>query len=434
MTHAHPSGKAQFSELGLAPALLAVLERLEFTVPTPIQTKAIPIAVTGKDIIGIAQTGTGKTLAFVLPLLQQVSRTKKRGLVILPTRELALQIDETFRKVGDSFGLRSALVIGGGSMSRQREALGRNPHVIIGTPGRMIDHLQQGTLRLHNIGILVLDEADRMLDMGFAPQITRILQHLPKERQTLLFSATMPPSIVTIAARHMKMPVRVEVARSGTIVERVEQEFFVVQKQQKNRLLDRLLSEYTGAVLVFSRTKHGARKIARAVRAMGHSVAELHSSLSLPKRRKSLEGFKNGTYRVLVATDIAARGIDVTDIELVMNYDVPEDPEWYVHRVGRTARAGKPGHAVSFITPDQRGKLRDIERLIRASLRVSPLPELPPERAGMPQPSPFERSWSAAPHRRSGPHSRDLRRSPRGRFHGSGHNHSRRQKHIRRDG
>ena len=378
--HTAPAADSGFTSLGIAPSVLAVLDRLRFTVPTPIQARAIPLALAGKDLIGIAQTGTGKTLAFAVPILQHVARKKQRGLVLLPTRELATQVDEMVRAVGASFGLRTALMIGGASMHGQVTALQRVPHVLIGTPGRIIDHLQQGTLNLKNIGILVLDEADRMLDMGFAPQLAKILQHVPRERQTLLFSATMPPSIVQIAARHMRMPVRVEVAPSGTVAARVHQDLFIVRKEDKNRLLEKLLAESPGTMLVFVRTKHGAKRVCRLLRDHGHAVAEIHSNLSLPQRRKSLAGFKTGTYRVLVATDIAARGLDVQNIAVVINYDMPQDPHDYVHRIGRTARAGREGQAITFVTPDQRGKIGGIERLVRSSLRIAPLPELPPER------------------------------------------------------
>lgn len=369
-----------FSNLGLAPNLLAVLERNNFTVPTPIQHKAIPIAIQGKDVMGIAQTGTGKTLAFSLPMLQQIAQTKKRGLVILPTRELAIQVDKTLQNLGKDFGLRRALLIGGASMNLQLNEIRRNPHVVIGTPGRIIDHIERGSLNLRGIGVLVLDEADHMLDMGFAPQIKRILQGVPKERQTMLFSATMPPEIVRIASSYMKIPVRVEIAPPGTVIELIEHELFVVQKDQKNRLLDKILDDYIGTILIFSRTKHGAKKICRAIRAMSHTAAEIHSNLSLAQRRKSLDGFKTGEYRILVATDIAARGIDVTNIELVINYDLPDNLDDYVHRVGRTGRAGKVGKAISFVTPDQRGKIRGIEKLVKSTLNISPLPQLPKAR------------------------------------------------------
>ncbi len=381
-SHSSMSG---FSSLGLVPSILAVLERLKFTIPTPIQEKAIPVAIAGNDVVGIAQTGTGKTLAFALPMLQRISQTKKKGLVMLPTRELAIQVDEAFTQLAGSFGIRTAILIGGASMHYQLTQLKKNPHVIIGTPGRIMDHLQQKTLNLQEVGILVLDEADRMLDMGFAPQLKQIMRHVPKERQTMLFSATMPAEIMQIAAAHMKMPVRVEVAQQGTVVERLDQEMFIIDRKHKDQLLEKLLQEYKGTVLVFSRTKYGAKKICRVVRHMGHTAAEIHSNLSLSQRKRSLAGFKSGDFRVLVATDIAARGIDVTNIELVVNYDLPESSEDYVHRVGRTGRAGKPGKAISFITPDQRHKLRAIERLIRMSILISPVPQLPPQRA----PSPY---------------------------------------------
>jgi ATP-dependent RNA helicase RhlE len=378
MSHESKAEGLNFSSLGLSPKLLDTLARLKFTTPTPIQHQAIPVGVQGKDVIGIAQTGTGKTLAFSLPLLMQIAQTKKMGLILLPTRELAAQVDDMLYKIGYAFGLRRAMLIGGASMSYQLDLLKKNPHIIIGTPGRVNDHLERGSLKLNNVGVVVLDEADRMLDMGFAPQIKKILQHVPKERQTMLFSATMPAGIVQIAAQYMKLPVRVEVARAGSVAAKIVQELFIVPKEQKNRLLDKLLAEYNGTALVFSRTKYGAKRICKTVRGMGHTAAEIHSNLSLSQRRRSLEGFKKGQYRVLVATDIAARGIDVTDIELVINFDLPDNPEDYVHRVGRTGRAGKVGRAITFITPDQKGKIRLIERLVKEPLKVSPLPELQP--------------------------------------------------------
>ncbi len=379
-TPQNPQEGGSFYGLGIAPKLLEVLDRLKFTVPTPIQQKCIPIAIEGKDIIGIAQTGTGKTLAFGVPMVQRLAQVKGRGLIILPTRELALQVDETLQQIGRSIGLRTAVIIGGASMVRQVQMLARNPHIIVGTPGRIIDHLNQKSLGLNDVRVLVLDEADRMLDMGFAPQIRRILTVVPKERQTMLFSATMPEDIVRIASTHMQLPLRVEIARSGSTPERVEQELFVVKQDQKLRLLESLLAEYHGSVLVFTRTKFGARKICHAVVGIGHRAAEIHSNRSLNQRREALDGFKSGKYRVLIATDIAARGIDVTGIELVINYDLPEDPEDYVHRIGRTGRAGRSGHAISFAMPDQGSVVRDIEKLVRTSLPISRLPQLPPER------------------------------------------------------
>lgn len=369
-----------FYGLGIAPKLLQILDQVGYTVPTPIQMQSIPVALQEKDVMGIAQTGTGKTLAFGIPLIQRLAQTKGIGLVVLPTRELALQVDETLKKIGTPIGLRTAVLIGGASMKLQMDALKKKPHVLIVTPGRMIDHLDQRTVALDRVSVLVLDEADRMLDMGFEPQIKRILQHVPKDRQTLLFSATMPKEIVAIASKYMKMPVRVEIAPAGTAAERVTQEVIFVGKEEKTRLLQKILDEHTGTVLVFSRTKYGAKKIARAVRGMGHTSAELHSDRSLAQRKAALEGFKRGTYRVLVATDIAARGIDVTGIELVVNFDLPDQSEDYVHRIGRTGRAGRAGHAISFATPDQQRDVRDIERLLRTQLPVAKLPELPAAR------------------------------------------------------
>jgi ATP-dependent RNA helicase RhlE len=397
------SNQPSFYGLGIAPKLMDAIVRLRFSAPTPIQLKAIPVAMEGKDLIGIAQTGTGKTLAFGVPMLQRLAQVKGRGLVLLPTRELALQVDAMLHTVGKPVGLRTAVLIGGASMYNQIKALGKNPHVLIATPGRLLDHMEQKQVKLGDIRILVLDEADRMLDMGFAPQINRILAAVPRERQTMLFSATMPGAIVSIATRHMRLPVRVEVARSGATIERTTQEMFVVGKNQKDRLLEKLLSEFRGSVLVFTRTKHAAKKLARGVKAMGHTAADIHSNRSLAQRRDALEGFKTGKYRVLVATDIAARGIDVTGIELVVNYDLPGTAEDYVHRIGRTGRAGQPGHAIAFATPDQERDVRAIERLIRASLRVRPLPnDLPAARVeprSEREPHPSRRPYRS-PHRR----------------------------------
>lgn len=369
-----------FSDLGIAPKLLDSLARLQYVVPTPIQQQAIPTAIEGKDLIGIAQTGTGKTLAFGVPMIQRLARVKGRGLVVLPTRELALQVEEALQRVGRSLGLRIAVLIGGASMGLQIKMLQRNPHIIVGTPGRIIDHLNQKTLRLDDARIVVLDEADRMLDMGFAPQIQKIFRTLPSDRQTMLFSATMPPEIIKIATAHMKLPIRIEVAPTGTPAARVTQEIFIIPKEAKVRLLDKLLQGNPVTTLIFTRTKYGAKKLARIVRAMGHASAEIHSNRSLSQRRDALEGFRAGKYRVLIATDIASRGIDVRGIGLVINYDLPENPGDYVHRIGRTARAGAGGHAISFAAPDQRRDLRDIERSIKKSLPISQLPELPPER------------------------------------------------------
>lgn len=363
-----------FYGLGIAPALLESIKRLRFDTPTPIQRQAIPVAIEGKDVIGIAQTGTGKTLAFGIPIIQRLAQVKGQGLVVLPTRELALQVDEVLRRVGKDAGLRTAVLIGGASLLPQRQALLRKPHIVVATPGRLLDHMQQKNIRLDTMYIAVLDEADRMLDMGFLPQIQRILDALPKARQTMLFSATMPPGIMNIAVKHMKLPVRVEMAPSGTIVERVTQELFIVRKEFKFGLLKKVLETHKGPSLIFTRTKHGAKQVMRLIRAAGIDVAEIHSNRSLGQRREALEGFKSGKYRVLIATDIVSRGIDVIGIELVVNYDLPSSPDDYVHRIGRTARAGRGGHAITFAMPEQHREVRAIERFIRKNLPVSATP------------------------------------------------------------
>ncbi len=366
-----------FYGLSIAPALLDKVERLGFKVPTPIQRKAIPIAIEGKDIMGIAQTGTGKTLAFGIPMVQRLAQQKGRGLVLVPTRELALQVRDSLLPFVQVLGMGITVVIGGESMVTQISALRRNPRIIIATPGRLIDHIGQRNVRLDDIHILVLDEADRMFDMGFAPQIERILKVIPKDRQTMLFSATMPAEIVKIASKHMRLPVRTEIAPPGTAAEKVSQEIFVVNKEMKGALLNELLKQYTGPVLLFTRTKRSAHKVTQLLRTAGNAAAEIHSDRSLGQRKEALSGFKSGKYRVLVATDIAARGIDVSGIELVINYDLPDDPENYVHRIGRTGRAGQAGHAITLAAPDQGKDVRNIEKLIKKSIALSEHPRVP---------------------------------------------------------
>ena len=377
LTKSHPTG---FGGLGIAPGLMAAIARLKFTEPTPIQRRSIPVGLEGKDLIAVAQTGTGKTLAFGIPMIQRLAQVKGRGLVLLPTRELALQVSDALQQVGGSLGLRTAVMIGGAPEGPQRKALEKNPRVIIATPGRLLDFLDQKALNLANVQILVLDEADRMLDMGFAPQLNKILRVVPKDRQTMLFSATMPPEILGLAHKHMKLPINIEIAPSGTAPEKVVQEVFFIEREAKSRLLEVILAEYHGPVLVFTRTKHGARKLARHLRNMGFPAVEIHSDRTQGQRTSALAGFKSGKYRVMVATDIAARGIDVVGIELVVNYDLPTATQDYVHRIGRTARAGLGGRAISFATFDQRNDIRDIERLIRTGLSIKQVPSLPFDR------------------------------------------------------
>ena len=397
--------KHKFEELGLSENLLKQLYKLGFEEPTPIQYKAIPAGLKGEDVIGIARTGTGKTLAFSIPMIQNIASGEKVGLVILPTRELALQVDEEIKKIGRYFGIKTAVLIGGASINPQKINLRRKPNIIIATPGRLIDHIQQRTVNLNKVAYLVLDEADRMLDMGFEPQIQKILATIPKERQTMLFSATMPEKIANIAKKYMKTPVRIEVAPAGSTAQNIEQEAYVVGRHDKLSLLNHLLKETEGPVLVFSRTKHGAKKITTKLNQLKHKASEIHSNKSLSQRREALDGFKSGKYRVLIATDIASRGIDVNDIELVVNYDVPDQLDDYVHRIGRTARAGKSGKAVTFVAPEQKRELVKIERMIRMSIPTYRLPDMERLEESYTRPSGSERPRSyghaSSPARRS---------------------------------
>lgn len=410
-------GGQSFHGLGIAPGLLATLQKLQFTTPTPIQVKAIPSGIAGEDLIGVAQTGTGKTLAFGIPMLQRLAQTKGQGLIVVPTRELALQVDVEIRKISFSTGMRTAVLIGGLSMGPQISAIRRGANIIVATPGRLIDHLEHRTISLAKVSCAVLDEADRMLDMGFLPQIKRILDALPRERQTMLFSATMPQEIVKIASTYMKTPLRIEVAPAGTTAERVTQELFIVSNTAKLPLLEHLLKEHKGPTLVFTRTKHGATKITKKLISTGVNAADIHSNKSLGQRREALEGFKRGKYRVLVATDIASRGIDVKGIETVINFDLPTGSDDYVHRIGRTARAGEEGHAISFAMPDQRKEVAAIERLIRSYIPTSPLPSHIASMRGETRPRP---TYTSAPGSHGGarPTGRPAPRPPARRFGG----------------
>lgn len=363
-----------FSGLGIAPKLLEILKDSGFNTPTPIQSQSIPVSLEGKDMVGIAQTGTGKTLAFGIPMIQLIAIHKGMGLVVLPTRELALQVDENLKIIGKKIGLRTAVLIGGEPINNQLKKLKIKPHIIVATPGRLTDHTDRKTVDLSNVKILVLDEADMMLDMGFLPQIKAILKLVPKKRQTMLFSATMPNEIVKIASEYMLLPTRIEVAPAGTSAENVEQELIVLDKASKFEYLKKVLTETKGSVLIFMRTKHAVKTLTKKLAIIGFSAAEIHSNRSLGQRRQALDGFKIGKYRILIATDIAARGIDVKEIELVVNYDLPEKSGDYVHRIGRTARAGKSGKAISFVMPDQLKNVREIEKLINKTLKINKTP------------------------------------------------------------
>jgi len=367
---ASSEAEPKFSDLGISESILGILTKLNLNVPTPIQHQAIPVALTGKDLIGIAQTGTGKTFAFGIPMLQKLALEKGQGLVVVPTRELALQVTESLKKLGTSLGLRLATLIGGEAVDRQLFALRKKPHIIVATPGRLLDFLKRRVVKLDQIKVLVLDEADMMFDLGFAKQVEEIIKQTPATRQTMLFSATMPKEIARLAANHLKLPISIEVSPQGTTVEKVEQEIYIVRPIERFDYLEKIIKEHPGSILVFVRTKHGVKEITKKLVSLGHSATEIHSNLSLNRRRAALDSFKNQKNRILVATDVAARGLDVNGIELVGNYNLPDASADYVHRVGRTGRAGKTGKAISLATPDQLRDIRDIERLINKSLPI----------------------------------------------------------------
>lgn len=356
-----------FHGLGLSDGLLRDLAAAGFSSPTPIQEQAIPPALAGRDIIGCAQTGTGKTAAFVIPMVERLKTLEKggpQGVILAPTRELALQTMTTIEKLGRSRSISATVIVGGADMQAQVRGLKQRPEILVATPGRLLDHMWNGTILLSSIKILVLDEADRMLDMGFAPQINQILHALPEERQTLLFSATLPAELVRLVQASLNNPVQVMIAPSATAADGITQAVYHTSHDAKDNLLLALLEADQGSVLIFTRTKHRADRLGRMLGKIGHRVAVLHGGRSLSQRRSALGGFRRGTFRVLVATDIAARGIDVAHIGHVINFDLPNCPEDYVHRIGRTARMKRTGRATSFVTREDQRQLRDIERLL----------------------------------------------------------------------
>ncbi|MFH0915087.1 MAG: DEAD/DEAH box helicase [bacterium] len=359
-----------FSDLGLQPGLLKAVQTLGYTEPTPIQEQAIPLALAGRDLLGCAQTGTGKTAAFILPALQLMGRRRTIGtLVVTPTRELAGQIEDVARDCAKHTGQHVAAVYGGVGYEPQMKKLRRGVELLVATPGRLLDLHQRGDVDLSHVEILVLDEADRMLDMGFWPDVKRIIRLLPPKRQNMLFSATLNRDVMRVAGPMLQDPARVEVAPSATPVEAVTQTIYPVAEMQKTDLLVRLLEkEQLDRVLVFTRTKHRADRLCRHLERSRINGAAIHSNRTQAQRQRALDGFKNGTYRVLVATDIVARGIDVDRISHVINYDLPSEAQDYVHRIGRTARAGASGTAISFLAAEQAGELRDIELLIGSTL------------------------------------------------------------------
>ncbi|MGE5507858.1 MAG: DEAD/DEAH box helicase [Chitinophagales bacterium] len=362
-----------FDNLNLSETLLRNVSRLGYATPTPIQAATIPPALFGRDVIGTAETGSGKTAAFLLPLLQHLvgqPRRAVRGLVLCPTREIALQTQRCALDLGRQTGIRPVAIYGGVGMEPQVQALRNGFELVIATPGRLLDHLGRGTLTLKNVSVLVVDEADRMMDMGFLPDLRRILAHVPEDRQTLLFSATMPPEILELARRFMKDPAHVAVGRLAAPPKTITQAVIPVNPDQKTALLLHLLQvEEMESVLVFTRTKHRADRLARQLTRASFGAACIHGDRSQRQREAALEGFRKGTYRVLVATDLAARGLDVQGVSHVINYDLPNVAEDYVHRIGRTARAGASGKALSLVTPEDAASLRDIEKTVGHPLR-----------------------------------------------------------------
>jgi ATP-dependent RNA helicase RhlE len=355
-----------FSKLGLSPQVIEGVTAAGYAEPTAIQLRAIPLVMAGRDLIGCAQTGTGKTAAFALPILSRLDRHgTARALVLEPTRELAAQVETAIRDYGRFTDLRMVVLFGGAGYGKQDQGLHQGADIVVATPGRLLDHLQRGTLRLNQIEILVLDEADRMLDMGFMPDVRRIVERCPRNRQTMLFSATIPPEIEQLVKWALRKPETVEIGQRRAPAETVTHALYPVASDQKQAILDELLKRTDfDQVLIFCRTKHGADRVARKLQQQGHAVAVLHSNRTQSEREKALSGFRDGRYEVMVATDIAARGIDVQQISHVINYDVPHHPEDYVHRIGRTGRAQSVGDAFTIMTGEDVQEVAAIERFI----------------------------------------------------------------------
>ena len=368
----------QFSDLGLATPLLEALAAESYTLPTPIQAQAIPHVLAGRDLLGIAQTGTGKTAAFALPILHRLAAERRpllphscRVLVLAPTRELASQIEDSFQTYGRNLRLTSTVVFGGVDMRRQQRIMARGVDILVATPGRLVDHLGQRSIRLDRVEVVVLDEVDRMLDIGFIHAIRRVMSHVPKQRQSLFFSATLPNDIAALAAELLKNPATVKVIPAATTAERVEQRVVHVDQAAKKAVLAKLMAEpAVTRAIVFTRTKHRADQVTRHLLGAGVEAAAIHGNKSQNNRERALAGFKDGSTKVLVATDIAARGIDVDGVSHVVNFDLPDVAETYVHRIGRTARAGAQGLAIAFCSADENGNWRAIEALIRQRVPV----------------------------------------------------------------
>ena len=363
----------KFTDYNLQASILKDVAELGFQQPTPIQAQCLPPALKGKDVIGLAQTGTGKTAAFGLPIIQRVAqKMEMSALILAPTRELVQQLASALRQLGKSSGLRVAVVVGGIPIKEDYKALRNWPNVLVATPGRLIDHIHSRTVGLSEIEVLAVDEADRMYDMGFMPQIKQIIEVLPRERQTLMFTATMPAEVEKLVRRHMHAPVRIKVGATAPPA-RAEQKLYHVQEPDKMPLLLNLLSRSGGRVLVFARTRRKVERLARTVAARRHRVARLHGDRNQSQRDTAMAGYRSGKYPILIATDIAARGIDVADIEHVINYDFPGSANDYIHRIGRTARVAASGLATSFVTPTDRSCLSQVEKVISAKLSPAPV-------------------------------------------------------------
>ncbi|GAC1514768.1 MAG: DEAD/DEAH box helicase [Gemmatimonadaceae bacterium] len=356
-----------FAALGLADTVLAAVRRAGYDLPTPIQARAIPLAMQGRDLIGLAQTGTGKTAAFTLPIIDRLlgGPSRTRALILTPTRELCVQVEESFRNYASEAGITAVAVYGGVPLEPQEKLLRGGVDVVVATPGRLLDHLERQNVVFDDLEVLVLDEADRMLDMGFAPQLNRIVAQIPPYRQTLLFSATMPPEVEALARTYLRKPVVIQVGTRSMAASTVTHAVYPVPKEKKPALLVQLLKQAElDSVLIFTRTKHGADRVVRHLEDAGVEATGMHADKTQAQRTQALEGFKSGSVRVLVATDIAQRGLDISGISHVINFDVPQQPEDYVHRIGRTGRAAATGDAFTFMDADEIGLVRTIERVI----------------------------------------------------------------------
>jgi ATP-dependent RNA helicase RhlE len=371
-----------FNELGLSPVLCTTVARLGYTIPTPIQAHVIPVALQGRDLMAGAETGTGKTAAFALPMIERLRVTggprrgtsgKPRSLVLAPTRELAAQVHESFCAYGGQVGLISTSIVGGVGMQPQIQAFRRSLDVVVATPGRLLDHMQQRTVDLSHIEILTIDEADRMLDMGFIPAIRRILRALPSNRQTLLFSATFMPEIKALAAQFMNDPTEIQVAAANAVAATIAHRAHPVSAERKRELIVHLLNRDRRQALIFCKTKHGSDRLCHHLSASGFGAEAIHGNKSQSARTRSLQDFKAGRTRILVATDIAARGLDIDQLPMVINFDLPMVPQDYIHRIGRTGRAGSEGQAVSLVSREEQPLLRDIQGLLECKVEIVPV-------------------------------------------------------------